>query len=716
MDWGLAKVLPRGGVADDADGRQARRQRDGHRHGPERLGRATCRRPARCWARPAYMAPEQARGEIDRVDERADVFALGSILCEILTGQPAFTGRTSGEILRKAARGDLADALARLDACGADAELIALARDCLAAEPEDRPRDAGAVAERITAYLAGVQERLRRGRAGRAPRRGRRRRAERRSPRRPVGLAARSWLGRRRLRLGPAAAGRAAGADGPRRRRGPGRRRPAPRARPRPARPATRRRGPRPCRRPSGPRACWRRARPTPPLRDRVAALLAGLDREQAEAASRPRRSRSTAPCWPTSSRSAATAPSTDDPKRTDADYAAAFREAGLDLDATGRRPRPARGSRPRSGAGGSWPACLDDWAAVRRRAPARPEAGWRRLVDGGPRGRPRPVARRACAPRLGEPTTPRRSPSSAGLADDAAARRPSRPASLVLLAVRSGTAPATGERPRRCCAGPRRATRATSGSTTTWPASWSDSATAEPSPTRGGGPAPDGGGGRSARERSGPRSLGHRPAGPGEARRGDRRVPRGDPAQARRRRGPRQPRHRPEATRGSSTRPIAEYREAIRLKPDDAAAHNNLGNALQRPGEARRGDRRIPRGDPAQARRRRGPLQPRHRPAGPGEARRGDRRVPRGDPAQARRRRGPLQPRQRPERPGEAGRGDRRVPRGDPAQARRRRGPQQPRPRPRGPGQAGRGDRRIREAIRLKPDYAGPTTTSALP
>ena len=115
---------------------------------------------------PAYMAPEQARGEVDRVDERADVFALGSILCEILTGQPAFTGAVVGEIQRKAALGDLADALARLDACGADAELIALAKDCLAREPEDRPRDAGAVAERVTAYLAGVQERLRAGRAG----------------------------------------------------------------------------------------------------------------------------------------------------------------------------------------------------------------------------------------------------------------------------------------------------------------------------------------------------------------------------------------------------------------------------------------------------------------------------------------------------------------------------------------------------------------------
>ena len=54
----------------------------------------------------------------------------------------------------------MADAHARLDVCGADAELIDLTRSCLAPEASDRPKDAQAVAEALTAYLDGVQDRL----------------------------------------------------------------------------------------------------------------------------------------------------------------------------------------------------------------------------------------------------------------------------------------------------------------------------------------------------------------------------------------------------------------------------------------------------------------------------------------------------------------------------------------------------------------------------
>src|SRR6516162_4684874 len=94
------------------------------------------------------------------MDRRADVFGLGAILCEILTGKPPYVGRSYEEVRRKACNGDLTDATARLDACGADAELVVLTRSCLAAEAIDRPKDAQAVAEGLTAYLDGVQERL----------------------------------------------------------------------------------------------------------------------------------------------------------------------------------------------------------------------------------------------------------------------------------------------------------------------------------------------------------------------------------------------------------------------------------------------------------------------------------------------------------------------------------------------------------------------------
>jgi serine/threonine-protein kinase len=157
MDWGLAKVLARGGASEDGAGRVPIEEtviataRSGSDSDLSRAGSVM--------GTPSYMAPEQARGE--ELDERADVFALGSILCEILTGHPAFTGRSAVQVQYQASRCLLDDTLDRLERCRADAELVALARDSLKPEPEDRPRNAGIVAERLIAHLSGVQERLR---------------------------------------------------------------------------------------------------------------------------------------------------------------------------------------------------------------------------------------------------------------------------------------------------------------------------------------------------------------------------------------------------------------------------------------------------------------------------------------------------------------------------------------------------------------------------
>ncbi len=196
MDWGLARVLPRGGVADDEKASRAEPQETVIATAGSGPDAPRLSRPGSAMGTPAYMAPEQARGEVDRVDERADVFALGSILAEVLSGQPAFLGRSSAEILRKAALGDTADALARLAVCGGDAELVSIATDCLAREAEDRPRHAGGVAERVKAYLNGVQDRLRAAELARAAESARaeeavaRAAAERRARRFQVGLAA----------------------------------------------------------------------------------------------------------------------------------------------------------------------------------------------------------------------------------------------------------------------------------------------------------------------------------------------------------------------------------------------------------------------------------------------------------------------------------------------------------------------------------------------
>src|SRR5205807_2370325 len=82
MDWGLAKVLPprptaAGSEDSEPDKAASAIETVGSASG-ERATEAGCVLGTR-----AYMPPEQAQGDVGRVDRRADVFGLGAILCEI---------------------------------------------------------------------------------------------------------------------------------------------------------------------------------------------------------------------------------------------------------------------------------------------------------------------------------------------------------------------------------------------------------------------------------------------------------------------------------------------------------------------------------------------------------------------------------------------------------------------------------------------------------
>ncbi len=109
----------------------------------------------------AYMPPEQARGEKQAIGPAADVFALGGVLCAILTGKAPNAG-LAAEAFERVRAGDLSPAFDLLDQSGADPELIAIAKKCLAPNSADRYADASVLARTMADYRGGIEDRLRR--------------------------------------------------------------------------------------------------------------------------------------------------------------------------------------------------------------------------------------------------------------------------------------------------------------------------------------------------------------------------------------------------------------------------------------------------------------------------------------------------------------------------------------------------------------------------
>ncbi len=97
---------------------------------------------------PAYMAPEQITGGV--AEPRSDLYALGCVLHEMLTGRQLFTGPTAYVVFDKQVKAQPPSV------SGVPAELDELILRLLEKEPEKRPADANELYDRLQPFVAGL--------------------------------------------------------------------------------------------------------------------------------------------------------------------------------------------------------------------------------------------------------------------------------------------------------------------------------------------------------------------------------------------------------------------------------------------------------------------------------------------------------------------------------------------------------------------------------
>ena len=160
MDWGLAKVV---GQADRHDVRirpetapsasklDTARKRDAEHD----TGSSVVTMDGAKLGTPSYMPPEQARGEVATLDVRADVYAIGAMVYELVTGRAPYVvpgvRKPAYRILDDVADGP-PKAIEEIQK-GVPGELVAIVRKAMARDREERYADTAALAADLRAFL-----------------------------------------------------------------------------------------------------------------------------------------------------------------------------------------------------------------------------------------------------------------------------------------------------------------------------------------------------------------------------------------------------------------------------------------------------------------------------------------------------------------------------------------------------------------------------------
>jgi serine/threonine protein kinase len=127
---------------------EARQQ--SHREGPNLDGLTQA---GAVMGSPNYMAPEQARGDLARIGPRTDVYALGGVLYELLTGQPPFRSATVYDLLSQACSAPPTPPTQMVPGLATEIEAVCL--KCLEKSPDNRYTTAQALADDLTRFLSG---------------------------------------------------------------------------------------------------------------------------------------------------------------------------------------------------------------------------------------------------------------------------------------------------------------------------------------------------------------------------------------------------------------------------------------------------------------------------------------------------------------------------------------------------------------------------------